>query len=538
MGNFLLFETSWEVCNKVGGIYAVLSTKARTLSDRYGDRLVFVGPDLWRDGGESPFFIADDALTRRLAGKDPLPMGVTVRAGRWDVPGQPQVLLVSFRHLQGRLDAVYGEMWERFGVDSLHAYGDYDEGCAFAVAAAVAVDHVSRRIATKNTARVVAHFDEWTTGMGLLWLKARRPDVRTVFTTHATCIGRSIAGNGKPLYDCMPGYNGDQMAAELNMQSKHSLEKAAALAADTFTTVSQVTARECQQLIGRRPTVTPNAFEQRFVPPLRQLYAQRAAVRRDLIAMVESLTGMALGKDTMLIATSGRQEMRNKGIDAYLDAVNVLATAVGDDPSQRPVVALVMVPGWCRQPRPDLLGAIKNRDRKPLDRPFITHELNNYDADPIVAKIRATGLDRLDGKLRVVYMPCYLSPDDGLLGRSYFQVLSAMDVTVFPSYYEPWGYTPLESVAFGVPTVTTDLAGFGQWVLDERGADPDATGVTVVHRTDANYHDTVHRIAAELTDYYHRDRKATLARSHAALDTAARATWETFIRPYIEAYEQ
>lgn len=534
-----LFETSWEVCNKVGGIYAVLSTKAQTLHDLFGERLVFIGPDLWTAENPSPSFTEDHSLySRFITGS--LPMGITARVGRWDVPSKPIAILVGFQHLIGQLDAMYGMMWEKFGVDSLHGYGDYDEACAFAVAAAMVIEHI---IDTRNNGQTntIAHFDEWTTGMGLLLLKSRQPDVRTVFTTHATTIGRSIAGNGKPLYDYLVGYDGTQMAAELNVSAKHSLEHAAAHAADAFTTVSEVTARECEQLLQRRPIVTPNAFEPTLVPAPRTLAARRRAARAKLSRVVEALTGHPLDADTLLVATSGRCEMRNKGIDLYIDALNVARTRLDQaEDIHRRVVAFVLVPCWTDVPRPELLQAIKEGSADGLPQPYLTHRLFKPEHDAILNKMAATEFtgQHSDSRLTLIDIPCYLSPDDGLLNLPYFDVLAAMDLTVFPSYYEPWGYTPLESVAFHVPTITTDLAGFGQWVLDNRGDDPDKTGVTIVHRSDSNYHEAVHKIAEHILEALTLTPERTRKRRAQAAHTAAMATWEQFIQPYLKAYNQ
>ena len=262
----MIFETSWEVCNKIGGIYTVLSTKAQTLQNLYKDKTIFIGPDVWTEDNPSPYFSEVPSLLKPWRDKALLPEGVSVRVGRWNIPGKPIVILVNFQGMYRLKDYYYGEMWARFGVDSLYAYGDYDEGCAFALAAGAVIESICsyKRMRHKN---VLAHFDEWTTGMGLLYTKWKVPFVGTIFTTHATSIGRSICGNGKPLYDYLPGYNGDQMARELNIESKHSLEKAAAHAADCFTTVSDVTAAECEQLLDRRPdVVTPNGFPADWAP--------------------------------------------------------------------------------------------------------------------------------------------------------------------------------------------------------------------------------------------------------------------------------
>lgn len=530
-----LFETSWEVCNKVGGIYAVLSTKAQTLHNLFGDRLVFVGPDVWTADSPSPVFIEDSAQ-KLIAGT--LPMGITARVGRWDIPGRPLAVLVGFQHLIGNLDVIYGTIWEKYGVDSLHGYGDYDEACAFAVASATVIEHIVAG-QNKGDTRIVAHFDEWTTGMGLLLLKSRQPEIRTVFTTHATTTGRSIAGNGKPLYDYLAGYDGNQMASELNVIAKHSLERAAAHAADAFTTVSEVTARECEQLLGRRPIVTPNAFEQNLVPAPRTLAAHRRTARARLCRLVEALTGRSTDDTTLFIATSGRCEMRNKGIDLYLDALNVLRTELDNAAGNHRVVAFVLVPCWVKGPRADLVEAMRSNACTALPHPYVTHDFYQPDADPILTKMawnEFTG-QQPDSRLTVIDMPCYLSADDGLLGLPYFDVLAAMDITVFPSYYEPWGYTPLESVVFHVPTITTDLAGFGQWVLDTQGDNDESTGVAVVHRTDDNYHQSVHHIARLLSQYLHLSpTRRQQIRKHAA-STARQANWDAFIQPYLQAYD-
>lgn len=533
----LLFETSWEVCNKVGGIYAVLSTKAKTLQSLYKDKVIFIGPDVWSPVSESPDFDECRSLLDDWRKGAQLPDGIEVRTGRWNVPGRPLAILVSFRHLQGHINELYGQMWEQYHVDSLHGYGDYDEACAFAYAAARVIESIVNHWKRKAP-EVVAHFDEWTTGMGLLYVKSHVSQVRTVFTTHATSIGRSIAGNGKPLYDYMAGYNGDQMARELNMESKHSLEKAAAHAADVFTTVSEVTARECEQLLERRPLVTPNAFEQRFVPKGKALAEARDAARARLLQVVESLTGQTLPSDTMLIATSGRCEFRNKGIDLYLDALNVMRTLVhGNVQATRPVVAFVLVPSWVDCPRADLVSSLNNGLVSRLPNPVITHELHQPDHDVVLCKMRDVNFNnKPDDRLMVIDVPCYLNGHDGILGLSYYDVLVGIDLTVFPSYYEPWGYTPLESIAFGVPTITTNLAGFGQWVIDQCGHDASRSGVTVLHRTDSNYSETVHALAAEMMQYYHLSPADKQRRNRAAQATSKQAQWKQFIEPYQEAY--
>lgn len=529
----LLFETSWEVCNKIGGIYTVLSTKAQTLQNLMKDKTIFVGPDVWTPENPSPFFTESKTLLKSWRTAVSLPDGVSVRVGRWNVPGKPIAVLVKFNGMYAVKNDFYANMWQLFGVDSLHAYGDYDEACAFSHAAGLVIESIVEHTKTAH-GNVIAHFDEWTTGMGLLYVKWRMPRVATVFTTHATSIGRSICGNGKPLYDYLKGYNGDQMARELNMEAKHSLEKAAAHNADCFTTVSDITAIECEQLLDIRPqVVTPNGFEKNFVPVGNKLLSGRKKARKILLDVASALTGHEFPDDTFLVATSGRCEYRNKGIDVYLDS---LASLASKQPARK-VLAFVMVPAWCKEPRQDLENALASNSRSRLELPVITHWLNNMDQDPVLGRIRSIGFANDEhSQVSVIYVPCYLNGTDGIFGKPYYDLLMGLDATVFPSYYEPWGYTPLESVAFGVPTVTTSLSGFGQWVMHTSEPSFEVSGVAVIGRGDGNYHEVVENIALDLKFLSGADDVTSKAISSAAMATSERAAWKYFIIYYIQAY--
>ncbi len=530
----LLFETSWEVCNKIGGIYTVLSTKAKTLQTLYKDKVVFIGPDVWSDENPSPYFVESRTLLKEWKAKAELPCGISVRVGRWDVPGKPIVVLVKFDGVYPHKDEFYGKMWELYGVDSMHAYGDYDEGCAFALASGMVIESIVNFYGTSGK-NIIAHFDEWTTGMGLLYVRWKLPQVGTVFTTHATSIGRSICSNGKQLYEYFSGYNGDQMARELNMEAKHSLEKAAAHTADCFTTVSEITARECEQLLDIRPhVVTPNGFEPGFVPGPRKIKAARQAAREVMLNVASSLTGIKFAdEDTFIVATAGRCEYRNKGLDVFIDSMSRLKEL---SPAKR-ILAYVMVPAWSREARADL-QAMLSRKRKPgLDDPFITHWLNNPGEDAVNNHMRNVGISNTkDCDITLIYVPCYLNGNDGIFNLSYYDTVVGVDATVFPSYYEPWGYTPLESVAFGVPTVTTSLSGFGSWICAERGNGFAASGVDVVERNDHNYPQVVGAIADDIRELASMDDAAREEIRKAAVATSDAALWQYFMTYYEDSY--
>lgn len=259
-----IFEASWEVCNKVGGIYTVLSTRAKTLQKKMRDHVVFVGPDCYNGTG-NPFFTEDKELFKEwvaVANRE----GLTLRVGRWNVPGSPIAFLVDFQSFYASKNEFYGKLWEHYGVDSLHAYGDYDDSAMFSLAAAKVVESYYR-FYLSNSKNVIFHANEWQTGFAALVLQHNVPEIATLFITHATGIGRSIAGNNKPLYGYLQAYNGDQMAGELNMESKHSIEKQTAHYVDCFTTVSEITASECKELLDKPvDMVLPNGFEDDFVP--------------------------------------------------------------------------------------------------------------------------------------------------------------------------------------------------------------------------------------------------------------------------------
>lgn len=531
-----IFESSWEVCNKVGGIYAVLSTRAKTLQDRLHNRLVFIGPDCWKET-ESPYFQEDDNLFRewQLAASK---QGLKIRVGRWTVPGEPIAVLVDFNQYFSKKNEIYGQLWNDFQVDSLHAYGDYDEASMFSYAAALVVGSFYDFYLDAKK-KVVYHGNEWMTGLGLLYVQKHYPQIATIFTTHATSIGRSIAGNNKPLYDYLFAYNGDQMAEELNMQSKHSIEKQTAHHVDCFTTVSDITARECLELLDKPvDVVLPNGFEDDFVPRGAAFTRKRKWARKRLLDVANALLGTDLGDETLLISTSGRYEFRNKGVDVYIEAMNRL---LRDKNLDKNVVAFVKVPGWVGEPRNDLQDRLASGKKfdTPLEVPSVTHWLHDMSHDNVLSMLKHLDMqNRKEDRVKLIFIPCYLTGNDGILNLSYYDVILGNDLCIYPSYYEPWGYTPLESVAFKVPCVTTDLAGFGLWANSEIGHYGEiGDGVKVIHRTDYNFSEVADNIKDTVSKFSH----FTVAQVKKSRDNASKlskkALWSHFIKYYEDAYD-
>jgi len=528
-----IFETSWEVCNMVGGIYTVLSTRAATLQETYPDKLVFIGPDVWKDK-ENPLFDESEDLYPDWKIFTSKEYHLKIRIGRWNIPGRPIAVLVDFIPLMVRKNEIYGHIWEQAGVSSMAAFGDYDESSMFGYATGMIIESYYRHFKLNANNEVVAHFNEWMTTFGAFYIREHLPAVATLFTTHATSIGRSIAGNHKPLYDYINEYNGDQMAHELNMVSKHSTEKIAAHLVDCFTTVSEITGLECEQLLDKKPDViTPNGFEDDFVPKGRKFTAARKDARTTLRHVAETLLGYELSEDALFVSTAGRYEYKNKGINTFMKSLKLLS----ENPDMtKEVVVFIMVPAYINGPRFDLATSLLHPEIKfNTSNRFTTHELHDFYTDNVMSAIDWYHFtNQQTQKVKIIFVPSYLNGVDGIFNKPYYDLLIGMDLTVFPSYYEPWGYTPLESVAFSVPTITTDLSGFGQWVSHEpQGIE---CGVGVIHRSDYNGFLVATQIAEMIQQFATFNENKVKAIRKLAAVLAEKALWKHFIQYYDTAY--
>ena len=529
-----IFETSWEVCNMVGGIYTVLSTRAATLQETHTDKLIFIGPDVWVES-ESPYFEEIPEKYTECKIFTNAEYGLKIRVGRWKIPGKPIAVLVDFSPLLLQKNEIYKHIWEQVGVDSLPSYGDYDESSMFGYSTGMIIESFYRFYKLNERCQVVAHFNEWMTTFGAFFIKEHLPSVATLFTTHATSIGRSIAGNHKPLYDFINEYNGDQMAYELNMVSKHSTEKIAAHTVDCFTTVSEITGLECEQLLDKKPDIiTPNGFEDDFVPKGKKFTQARLDAKSSLRNVAEILLGYELTPDALFVSTAGRYEYKNKGIDTFIESLKILSDF---SDLQREIVVFIMVPAHIKGPRFDLATSLQQPELKFNSfNHFTTHDLHDYYNDNVMSAIHWYHFsNQQTQKVKIIFVPSYLNGADGIFNKSYYDLLIGMDLTVFPSYYEPWGYTPLESVAFGVPTITTNLSGFGQWVAQEpQGIDK---GVGVIHRSDYNSFYVATQISEMIGKFAaHNDTEIKKIRRKASL-VAEKALWKHFIQYYENAYD-
>ncbi|MEX1023712.1 MAG: alpha-glucan family phosphorylase [Planctomycetota bacterium] len=517
-----LFEVSFEVCNKIGGIYTVLSTKAKTLVERFGDTYVCIGPWLLRDD-ERPVPFEREAGFEHFEATC-LNAGLPVQVGRWTIPGRPLAIRVEFSGLYEIKDDVLAELWERFGVDSLLGEWDYIEPVLFGHAAGQVIELWWEEFCADKRRRAVAQFHEWMTGAGLLYLEPRCSGIGTVFTTHATMLGRALSSQGRSPEGGLGEDTAEALAVEHGVVAKHSIEGIAARKADVFTTVSTLTADEAELLHERRPDpVLPNGID---LDVIDQMAGDNP---RDVVrARLSDLAGALLGEDVtdaVFLGVSGRYEFHNKGLDLLLDSLSDLERAEG-----RRVVLFVLVPAGHSGVRPELRERLADGTRSGGPIGLSTHNLFDPANDPVQQRCRALELETAK-RVRVVQVPIYLSEHDDLLQLPYEAVLRALDLTAFPSYYEPWGYTPQESLAVGVPTITTDQAGFGRWALTE-GLGP-AEGTTIIERTTQTY-DEARAALTRVLEKHLRD--PMVDPFDACRRTASKTAWSDLVTNYETAF--
>ncbi|MDD4645245.1 MAG: alpha-glucan family phosphorylase, partial [Bacteroidales bacterium] len=527
----ILIEVSWEVCNKVGGIYTVLTSKCEEILARYGERYLFIGPDIWREDHDNPDFIEDNTLF--LGWKEhAFSAGLKFRTGRWNIPGQPQVIMIDFTPLIPMKDAIFSKAWEDYRLDSISGGWDYIEASLFGQAAGMLIRSFSEYYRYKQ---VVANFHEWMTGMGILYLEKEAPYIATVFTTHATTVGRSIAGNGLPLYEKLSEYSGDEMAMRLNVTAKHSLEKLAAVNCDQFTTVSEITAEECTQLLGRKPgIITPNGFNPSLIAVPKKLKELRVSVRQSIRKIAQAVLGYELSEDFLAIGTSGRYEFRNKGIDIFIKS---LARLNKEEGLTKEIIGLIMVPANNYGPRHSVSQRLNGACADLSGSRYLTHNLHDADSDPVIRLLNETGLNNdFKNKVKVIFIPCYLDGKDGIVNLTYYEMLAGLDYTAFPSYYEPWGYTPLESIASGVPTLTTDLAGFGLWMSEFKTNKPDLP-VAVAPRKNKTDESLINWISEAILSFSGLSDKERNEVFDSAIEMSKKAVWKDLVSFYLLAYQ-
>ncbi|MCK9274688.1 MAG: alpha-glucan family phosphorylase [Syntrophales bacterium] len=529
-----LFEVSWEVCNKVGGIYTVLKTKTGHAVSQFGDRYILIGPDF---GNNPEFKETDEDLWTEVKNKVSF-KNLTCRCGRWSTAtGTPRVILVKFNGAY-QVDKLLYELWQEHGVDSMAGGWDYIEPVLFGTAAGEIIEILYERL-TKAKESAVAQFHEWMAGAGMLFINKRIPEIATVFTTHATMLGRSLAANGIDIYSAIEDISPTEMAAKMNITAKHSMETAVAREADCFTTVSDITARESEHFLGRKPQIIlPNGIN---ITDIADCIEHKDHIEKSHRALMDFAAQFLQEKitdsKTKFLITSGRYEFRNKGIDLFLESLSRVKDDIKKKSPDKKLVAFVDVIGGHLGISEETRRILKGEEaqREGISR-ICTHQLSNPQHDPILNLCHILNLmNAPDDPVKIIYMPVYLDGFDGLINLPYYDVLSGCDLGVFPSYYEPWGYTPLESASHCVPTLTTDLTGFGMWAKKTSG---DQKGVIVLDYRGKTHGEVINALTEHILNLLSWSEEEIWQQRQKARFIAEKTDWKEFFPHYLAAYEQ
>jgi len=588
-----VFEASWEVCHKVGGIYTVVRSKAALLNSAYPNYFL-IGP-YFKDHAESD--LVEEQAPREFSEViDELKKeGIVCHYGRWQIKGNPRTILIDFSGYWPKKDEFKKMLWDAYKIDSLYSGGEYDEAIVWSAAVGRLIERFIQKKLERgeNNFKYVAHFHEWLAGTALLYLKNKNIRIATVFTTHATMLGRTIAGMGRNLYDELDFIDPTKEAYTHGIQDKFLTEKACAQVCDAFTTVSEITSIEAEHLLGRKADVLVlNGLDIEKMPTYEEA-AYEHRINREKIH--EFLKFYFLPyyyfdiEDTALFFIVGRYEYKNKGIDLVIEALARLNERLKKEKSNRTVICFIWIPRdvhgvkteisinktayltlkdfveehlpmvqnsivtniiktGTKQIRPEdisnslfdaeFVHKIKKLElnfAKKGNPPLSTHNIPYENDDEIIKNLVATGLDnRQDDCVKVIFYPIYLTGVDGLTDLAYYDAMNACHLGLFPSYYEPWGYTPLECASLGVPSLTSDLGGFGRFLLQKTTG---TSGIYVLKR----YKRDMNVVINEFTDILYKFAKFNaqerVQQKLIAKDMANLADWKVLIKNYFDAHE-
>ncbi|MDO8481390.1 MAG: glycosyltransferase [Nanoarchaeota archaeon] len=570
-----MLELSWEVCNKVGGIYTVVTSKAELMKHSFKEYYL-VGPYTSKADDFSPeetpahLLPAFEALSKE---------GIKCHFGVWRIKGDPHAILLDFSGIVPRKNDLKKRYWEAYKVDSLRTGWDFEEPMLWSTAAGMLAEEMAKTIP-----KLSIHCHEWMSGFALLHTKQVKAPVATVFTTHATMLGRAIAGSNRDLYALLPTINADEMAYTLGVESKHQVERACAQTTDIFTTVSEITGMEAEKLLGRKPEVlVHNGLDIDKFPTIEDTsirhIAAREFIREFLTYHFFPYYHFELDHHLTYFILA-RYEFRNKGIDLFIQALGKVNERLKAEHSKRTISVFFWIPARNSGIKTEFLEnknflrhikhlveaekeeiidrivtmivsqekmtvpAILSEEayerlrqnahhfRRSGDPPLSTHHIDEEHDDMAVACRRYGLNNREDDRVKVILYPVYLDGSDGLLNLSSEDALSGCHLGVFPSYYEPWGYTPLESAAYGVPAVTTDMAGFGRFIAPHA----DKGGIFILKRMNRPNEEAVEDLFRILYDFAMLDHKDRVRNKQQAKELSALADWSKLIQNYLTAH--
>jgi len=580
----ILFEASWDVCNKVGGIYTVVTSKVMPIESYYKENYYLVGPYVrgqrYDEFQEQPAFGPIKTVFDKLQER-----GITCHVGKWLVDGEPNTILVEYADFSRETNEIKKQLWERFGVDSLGtSYYDFDEPVVWSTAVGLMIEEFAKNTDGK---RIAAQFHEWMCGAGMLYLRMKDAPVGTIFTTHATMLGRTLAANHVDLYNNLDKINPEQEAYRFNIQAKFHMERACAHNAHVFTTVSEITGIEATYFLGKAPDVLlPNGLDIEKFPTFEDASIRHKFLKEKIkqFCLYYFFPYYSFDLDnTLFFFTAARYEPHDKGIDIFIKALARLNSMLTSKGSEKNIVAFIWVPAFARNVKKDLaesrtfyediretivdmsedirermtyglvakkeitpefvLGETLVREmKKKVNRlqktglpPVCSHDLTNESSNEIMQCIFQSGLsNKKEDKVKIVYYPIYLTGADSLLDLNYYEAILASHLGVFPSYYEPWGYTPLETGALGVAAITTDLAGFGRYIGRSDNGRRNK-GLYVLKRQNRKDEEVVEDLCQVMYQYAGNSKQDRIENKLKAKRIASLADWKLLVENYIKA---
>ncbi|MBN1544854.1 hypothetical protein JW898_05335 [Candidatus Woesearchaeota archaeon] len=585
-----LFEVSWEVCNKVGGIYTVLKSKIPQTVKKYGENYCLVGPYFHsKVKGEFEELIMPDEYRE---GTEALKaMGIVPHYGKWLTEGSPNTLLLDFQPFFARKDEIKRGLWDHFRIDSLNAPFEFEEPVVWAWAVGVAIESFFRRYTSRW--RIAAVFHEWLAGAGLLYLRSQKSPIGTIFVTHATVLGRSLANAGVDIYhkenednSLLDTMDFDREAYTRQVSSKHQLEKACAHNADVFATVSEITGIEAEHILQKKPDLlVPNGLNLDNFPTIEESSIKHRVFRDKIYHFLLYYFFPYYHIDidnTLIYFIASRYEMHDKGIDVFIKALGKLNKELKKEDSEKSIVAFFWVPTGVRGIKPEIIenktffkdveDSLKDNAEhvmwrllstfvagKPIDKdtifdkeflddikrkvvrfkrsetspPVCTHDLQDPN-DAIIREFMKEGLNNAkDDKVKVIFYPIYLAGADGLLDLAYYEAIQGSHLGIFPSFYEPWGYTPLESAALGVVSITSDLAGFGRYIKQHMSEE--CPGICILERMGRTDDKVVDMLKEKLHAYSMMTKKERVNNKVEARKLANKGDWDLLIDNYVDA---
>ena len=589
--NTFLFEIAWEVCNQVGGIYTVIRSKVPSVIDKWGkDNYCLVGP-YFAEQAAAHFDPATDFSTP--IGKAVLKLqelGFDVHYGQWIVSGRPNVVLFNPYSVFDKLDEIKHFIWEDYHISLPGNDQLLDQVAAFGYQVKEFFSYLCSSGACNEN--MIAHFHEWMAGLPIPGIRKENLSIKTVFTTHATLLGRYLAMNDPQFYENLSFYNWETEAAKYNVRPIVEIERAAAHGAHVFSTVSDITGKECTYLLGRTPDlILPNGLNIQRFEAMHQIQNKHLQVKQQIHDFVMGHFFQSYSFDldkTMYFFTSGRYEYHNKGYDLTLEALarlnykmqqaDIDVTVVTFFITRQPFYTMnpdvlqskaQMEEVWrvCEEIKeqlgrrlytqitsaegpyefPDLREMVDDYLRLKLRRnvqswktqrlpKIVTHTLKDDANDEILNFLRMANLvNNRHDKVKIVYHPDFISTSNPLFKMDYNTFVRGCHLGIFPSMYEPWGYTPLECLASGLPSITSELAGFGNYVVDNI-PDHDDKGMYIINRGGRDFYEVAEDLANMLLKTVNMTRRERIALRNKCEDASLHFDWTNLGKYYDDAY--